>query len=265
MSTIAGPITAAEPAAAPAEPAAVPAPARRAGAWVRVALACGILAAGGAVRAWQGHQIQRFMEGGKQCPFPLADLPRQFGPWAVADEQVLDPSIRRGASATESVSRTYVDDRTGVAVGVLVLYGPALGMHLHAPTACYPAVGYTLVEGPEFRDIKYTRRDGTEARATVSALTFTRGEGPAAERKQVYYAWGHADRWSPVLMGPKAYQRVPGMFKIHLDRRSAAGEAIDADNPCETLLARLLPEIDDRVATARAQAKAKAEAEAAIR
>ena len=200
------------------------------------------------------------MDNGKNCPFALADLPRQLGPWTMTDDQIIDPSIKRGTGAADFLSRTYVDDRTGVAMAALVLYGPALQMHIHSPTVCYPAAGYTLVEGPDFRDVKYTRKDGTEAHATLSALTFARGEGPSAERKQVYYAWGHDGRWSPQLMGPKAYQRVPGMFKVHLDRRSAPGETLDANNPCESLLARLLPEIDSRVAEAGAGANARSAA-----
>ena len=265
MSTIAGPITVAEsPRPEAGGPAPAPAPSRTAGAWLRVALACGILAAAGAVRAWQGQQIAGFMERGRACPFPLDDLPRTVGPWTTTEEQVLDPAIQRGAAATESVSRTYVDDRTGVGVGLLVLYGPALGMNLHSPARCYPAAGYALDGDPVRRDLSYTRRDGTQGHAAVAALTFTRGEGPAAERKQVYYAWGHDGRWSPDLMSPKAYQRVPGMFKVHLERRSAAGEAIDADNPCESLLRSLLPEIDARLANrGQSQARAKAPAPAA--
>jgi hypothetical protein len=259
MSTIAGPLTAAEP--APRHADGPPTPRRSAGGWLRVALACGVLAAAGAGRAWQGYQVQRYMETGKQSPFPLADLPKQLGPWSMAEDKVLDPAIQRGASAVDSVSRTYVDDRTGVAVGVLVLYGPALGMHLHAPTRCYPAVGYNLIEGPERRDIAYTRRDGTAAHATVDALTFARGEGATAERRQVFYTWGHDDHWSPILMGPKAYQRVPGMFKVHLDRHSAPGEALDAGSPCESLLESLLPEIDARVAASRGPAAPAARAQ----
>ncbi len=255
MSTIAGPITAAEPAARSV--AGPPAPARPGPAWLRVALACGILAAAGSVRAWQGQQVRLFMDNGKASPFPLGDLPKTLGPWVMAEDQVLDPAIRRGAGGTDAISRTYVDERTGVALGVLALYGPALHMHLHAPARCYPAAGYALAEEPVRRDIAYTRRDGTEAHATVSALTFTRGEGPAAERKQVYYAWGHDGRWSPDLLSPKAYQRIPGMFKVHLERRAAAGEALDADNPSESLLRSLLPEIDARATAPAAQAAAR--------
>lgn len=241
MSTIAGPAIAVEPAASPR-------PRSRAG-WapVRVALAVLALAASGAVRLWQERQIETRMKAGGKLAFKLDDLPKSLGPWQAIDAKVLDPEIARGAGSTDSIARTYADDRTGVQLGVLVLYGPALHMHIHAPERCYPAAGYEKTDGPARRVIEYRRPGGETGQATVANLVFAKGEGPAAELKQVCYAWGYDGRWTPDLMGPKYYQRVPGMFKVHIDRRAAPGETLAAENPSESLLRELLPQIEARL------------------
>ena len=40
------------------------------------------------------------------------------------------------------------------------------------------------------------------------------------------------------------------MFKVHLDRRIGESEYRDAGNPCEDFLARLVPEMEARLAAA---------------
>src|SRR5579883_2397937 len=79
--------------------------------WVRVALACAVLAASGGVRWWQARRIGAVLERGKQSPFPLKDLPTTLGDWQ-GQEAALDPQIARATGCTDSTFRWYVDQKT---------------------------------------------------------------------------------------------------------------------------------------------------------
>ena len=244
MSAIVGPSPVLEPSAAAAPQ---PRPARR---FLMVGAAVAVLAVAGGVRTWQGNQVASRMESGKLSPFPLKDLPKVIGPWRMTDDPGLDPLIARSAGSTDSISRTYADDRTGVRLAVLVLYGPAMGMQIHKPEKCYPVNGYIQALPMSQRPLDYPGRDGSRGKAEVRTLVYAKGEGPAAERKQVTYTWGCLGRWSSELPATKAFHRIPGMFKVHIDRQSAPGESGDADAPAEAFLRELLPEIDARIRTA---------------
>jgi hypothetical protein len=67
----------------------------------------------------------------------------------------------------------------------------------------------------------------------------------------VYYTW-HYGRWTPQRAITKQIDRIPGMYKVHLDRAVGERESLDQEsNPCESLLALLIPEMDRRMAAAR--------------
>ena len=229
--------------------------ARRTGLWLQAALACVVLLAAGGARFWRAKQIGDYVTKGRVTPFPLKSLPETLGPWR-GREETLDPLIANGAGASDHLERVYVDERTGTKLSVLILYGPALGMHYHAPELCYPKAGYEQTDGPIGRTIAF---DG-DRKANFSSLIFTRGEGGASERQVVYYAWRYGGAWSPAALNPRQSQRTPGLFKLQLARLASAREGLRTDDalaeesdadPCESFLKLLLPEIENRIAANR--------------
>jgi hypothetical protein len=208
------------------------------GVWARVVLGCALLAGSGALRYWQQARIEKGLKDGKVSPVPLEGLPKTLGDWEGRDEE-LDPQIARLTGSTDHVFRTYVDGRTGVALDVIVLYGPAVEMKLHAPEQCYPAAGYETAEGPDYRAIETERGD-----IPFCSLVFTKGEGGQAERQEVYYTWRYGGRWTPHRGAHKEMERTPSMYKVHLARRLTEREARDAGGPCEDFLKLLLPAME---------------------
>jgi len=216
--------------------------------WSRVALACALLAAAGAVRLYQGRQVDVLMKKGEKPAFPLSQIAKELPPWHVAYESTLPPEIARGAGSVDSVNRYYVDGRTGVPITALVLYGRALVMRDHAPQVCYPASGHVALDEPVRRTIEYTRPDGTPGKAQFLAQVFARGDGATAQRHMVYHSWYYNDHWTPDTAGPKQFQRVPGMYKLHVDRVAVPGEVPGDKDPCESLLRVLVPEMERHLA-----------------
>lgn len=216
-----------------------------------VLLACLILAGSGALRLVQARRVERAMDSGKVAPFPLKTLPTRFGPWVeLADAPRMDPEVTKATGCTDSVFRTYENRQTGTRLVVIVLYGPAASVRIHAPELCYPVSGYTQVGPTRSRAFDIVRPGGGEVPARFSSLHYVKGQGGTAARHQVYYAWRYNDRWTPEALNPKAFQRIPGMYKVHIDRVTAENELIGEGDPCESFLRELVPELERRMADA---------------
>ena len=236
----------ATPADAPQAPRRARSRAGRAlGLWARVALAVGLLAASATARHWQSLRVDALLRDGRVAPFPLADLPMTLGDW-VGSEEKMDSDIARATGSTDQLFRVYQHRRTGQKVNVIVLFGPSTEMYVHTPENCYPAAGYTQTFGPTWRDVKV----GPGQTRPFHALTFVKGEGGQVDRQEVLYTWRYSDQWTPNLVTQKGFERIPGMFKVHVARpiRSESElELLDVESPCEALIAQLIPEIEARL------------------
>ncbi len=210
--------------------------------WIRTALAAGLLLVSGAARWREAERFGVLLEHGRAAPFRLAEIPFDLGDWHGTSTD-LDPRIALATGSSDSIYRLYVNQKTGVAIELFVLYGPATDLFIHTPEECYPKAGYELSEGPETRT-----PEGLAA--PFRSLVFTRGDAPREERQEVYYAWRYNDRWTPQAGIHKELERIPGMFKVQLARDLAPRERRDVDNPCEAILKLLIPEIERRSARA---------------
>jgi EpsI family protein len=209
--------------------------------WLRVVLVCALLVSSGAVRLWQARRVHDTLEAGRTSAFPLKELPLTLGSWRGADA-ILDPRIARHTGASDAVFRRYVDQDTGATVEVIVLYGPAVELFIHAPEVCYAGAGYTQSGVPERRVV--TARGVT---APFQSLVFEKGQRGDADILEVYYSWRHQGHWTPELGVMKQIERIPGMYKVQLARRLTEHERRDVGNPCESLLEFLVPEIERRL------------------
>lgn len=223
-------------------------PTRRPGVWVRVALAVALVAASAGVRYWQQGRYDEILRAGKVSPFPLAEVPLELGPWRGIDDH-LDPEIASATGAVDAIFRTYTNQQTGVKVSLILLYGPAAEVRIHAPENCYPSSGYARAAGPETRRVD---PEGAFPPVPFFAHTFARGAGGGLnEAQRVFCSWFYDGRWTPVLASYKHQERIPGMFKLHLARMVAPAETFDSDDdltdPCEDLVALLLPVIQKRI------------------
>jgi EpsI family protein len=212
--------------------------------WGPVLLVCVLLVGSGVARWWQSGRIGAMLEQGKRSPFPLETVPMTLGEWKGKATE-FDPEIARKTGAIDSIFRHYVNQQTGVGVDVIVLYGPSTEMYIHMPENCYPRAGYAEVAAPAEHAIK---AGGIEA--PFRSLLYAKGEGGQAELQEVYYSWRYNGHWTPQVGTQKQFERIPGMYKIHLARLVKEGERREVGNPCEALLHELLPEIERRFSAA---------------
>ena len=235
-----------QPDVSPATPTGPrPAPAASAARWARLALVCALLVGSGLYRAHQAAQVGALLESGKHSPFPLETLPLNLGPWR-GEPAELDPEIARRTGAVDKIFRRYVNQQTGVRLEVIVLYGPSTDMYIHMPEVCYPKAGYEQVGTTELRPID---SDGGER--PFRSLVYAKGQGGQTELQEVYYSWRYNGHWSPEVGTQKQFERIPGMYKVHIYRPVREQERRDVGNPCEAFLRELLPELEHRISAAQ--------------
>jgi len=105
---------------------------------------------GGALVTAEGLRPRRYV---KLLRGKLEDtVPNSFGSWnAGGSGQLVVPKTPGSLASklySDTITRIYRDARTGQAVMLLVAYGSAQDdlLQLHRPEACYPAVGFQIVE-----------------------------------------------------------------------------------------------------------------------
>ena len=153
--------------------------------WLRLMMVCAVLVGSGGVRWWQARRVGAVLERGQELAFPAGGAADDPGDWR-GEDATLDPQIARRTGATDLIIRRYVDQGTGAAVEVIVLYGPAVEMYIHMPEVCYPAAGYAQVGRP--RPAGRSRRGGVGRRRS-GRWSIAKGEGGQADLQEVYYSW----------------------------------------------------------------------------
>ena len=203
------------------------APGRRApGAlWARVALACAVLVASGGARWWRARRIDAVLEQGKQSPFPLKDLPLTLGDWR-GEPATPDPEIVRTTGATDFAFRRFVNQSTGVALEVYVLYGPAVDLFLHAPENCYPAAGFALKQAAAERTV-----EAGPLRAPFRTLVYGRGEGRKPTSRKSITRGGSRAGGGPITANSSSLSESPGCSRSNWQGASWARSAATSETP----------------------------------
>jgi hypothetical protein len=216
--------------------------AKRHGRWI--AMACILLGLSGAVRHWRDLHFQALADQSKESPFPLKEVPEVLGTWRSLKgaEATLDPDIARIAGSSDHVIRSYVDNKTGERVTVLLLYGPSQIVWAHTPDVCYPASGFTPVVAPH--DVQIPLEDSSRAIPFREAL-YGKSLGGVTELSEVYYSFRNGGEWRADMAGQwKRFRYYPGMFKIQVERHVKSTQP--GDSPTKGLLTLLVKEIEKR-------------------
>jgi hypothetical protein len=213
--------------------------------WAWMAVTCLILGISGGIRFWREWQFATIAAQGQTSPFPLAGLPWTMGTWQAREgsEAQLDPQIARIAGASDHIARDYDDRKTGERASALILYGPGATVSFHTPDVCYPATGYRLVKGPIDRTITVP---GVKAPVRYRWAIYAKQVGGVSRYEESYYTFLHKGDWLPNAVDRwKVFRYYPGVYKIQIQRPvSSLGE--NGEGPCESLLAELVRQINDR-------------------
>jgi Protein of unknown function (DUF3485) len=226
--------------------------------WVWMGVTCLMLGISGGIRHWRGMQFYRHTEETRQCPFPLAELPKVLGRWHCDEnsEAQLEPEIARIAGSSDHIIRNYTDNVTGESVSVLILYGLGQNVSFHSPEACYPAAGYTQAENGALADYNL-KIPGMDKVARYRGGYFAKRRGGFTQFNEAAYSFRHSGEWVPdgrVLW--KSFRYQPGMFKVQIGR--VVSDFNLEKSTSVALLGEFMREIEnrlDQIAASKTQVK----------
>jgi hypothetical protein len=150
-------------------------------------------------------------------------VPTHFGPWQMREEDTLSESALRLLGCSNHICRTYVHEKTGETVGLVILVGPAGPLAVHTPEICMSSREYENVKAAQSIEI-----DASGQKSQFFSTLF-RARTLEGQKLNVYYGWsrdGHlweAPESPRVTLGP-----LPVLFKIQV---ACADTALTSDEP----------------------------------
>jgi hypothetical protein len=214
--------------------------------WAWTAVTCLLLGVSGVDRFWRERKFSALAAQNKVSPFPLSQLPWEMGTWRATEREdaKLDPAIARTFGASEHIIREYRDDQTEERAAILVAYGLGRLVSPHAPDFCYPNAGYKLVKGPVDRTITVP---GVKAPVRFRWATYSKLVAGITHYEESYYTFLHNGDWLPEAMAERwrMFPHHPGLFKVQIFHPTYSLSE-DGAGPCESLLAAIVRQIDER-------------------
>jgi Protein of unknown function (DUF3485) len=215
--------------------------------WMWTLVVCVVLGVSGGLRYLRDWQFQSLNKEKEKPPFPLKEFPKTLGDWREVEgtEITLDPQVARIAGSTDHLTRTYVNEKNGERVSVMILYGLAYLVWPHTPNACYPAAGFKSV--PPSRDVEIDVPE-TTIKARFREQNFAKYQTGAGIYQQVYYSLRNAGEWGLNLESRwKSFRYHPGMFKVQVQRQVVAVGKTE-NISLEEFLGKIVQEIEQRLA-----------------
>lgn len=150
-------------------------------------------------------------------------LPEQIGNWNANQIQSLDADAAKMLRCAGSTVRSYVHTKTGEAVSLIFLVGPAGPLAIHTPEVCYGASTFTTVEPRQQTVI--TDVNGGEH--PFSVITFA--ENRVGQRLQrVYYSWNRDGKWVAPDSPRTSFAGAPMLYKVQI-ATNAVGKNAEMD------------------------------------
>ncbi len=119
----------------------------------------------------------------------LEELPKQFGDWALVEEQELPAFAQSQLHCYGYVLQVYRNANTGRDVNVAVLFGPRGPIAVHTPEICYSGQGVTPSESRSRETIDVEGEQHSLWRVTLNSK---RNASPELE---AHYAWSDGGPW----------------------------------------------------------------------
>lgn len=198
--------------------------------WVGLTLASGV-AAGRLDNRW-GRPAD-LLAAGKR----LGKTPERFGDWVLEHSQSLDQNAAELLQASGSTLRNYRNQRTGEAVTMALIVGPAGPMSVHNPEVCYSSRDFkTISPAKRFHIV-----GAVEAEFWGMTLERTDLDGG---KLSVAYAWNDGNGWAAPQQPRIQFGGAPLLYKLQIAAPLSGNERLENSDTCRTFLRDFLPAFD---------------------
>ena len=169
----------------------------------------------------------------------VASIPLKFADWTGKDSQLDERQAKVGQIAS-SISRQYVNTKTGQNITVLLVCGRPGPISVHTPEVCYAGSGYEV--SSDRKRIAYDY-DGNK-KANLWSIKVSKPDILRPERMSIDYGWFANQTWSaPDLDARFEYAAVPVLYKLYVIReQSRMNDRTGTDSdPAQDFLKDFLP------------------------
>lgn len=141
----------------------------------------------------------------------MQEFPAEIGPWKMSAEQPLSSAAAATLECAGYVGRRYENSKTGEAVTMALLLGPAGPISVHTPDVCYGSSNYVIRQTPT--PVKMPRTDEGEDELWQTTVQSTDLD---ANYLRVYHAWSTGGAWQAPQDARFAYVGKPYLYKIQV-------------------------------------------------
>jgi hypothetical protein len=141
----------------------------------------------------------------------LEQIPSAIGDWQLQSQQALSREVIDMLQCRGHVLRSYLNQRTGRSIQLVVLIGPAGPLIVHRPEVCMDGQGDRIISGPERVEIS---QQGVGPHGLFRSTFSTKQS--TGRRIVVYYGWSRGDRFEAPESPRLALGREPALCKIQV-------------------------------------------------
>ncbi len=163
-------------------------------------------------------------------------LPLEIGEWIGSPMPVKNP---KNGGVAGTLQRRYENHRTGDVAVVFLVCGRSGPVSIHAPEVCYAADGFTV-------GAKSKAAVGDDD-ATFFSADAVKSKAAAETKLRIYWGWNDGKGWTApddARLNYVAYRHSPVLYKLYVQRDLSGPAQASREEPCQSLLKVLLPELD---------------------
>ena len=174
----------------------------------------------------------------------LAKVPMVIGDWTGKDAP-LDERQAAIGQIHASVSRQYVNAKSGRAVTILLLCGRPGPLSVHTPDVCYAGSGYEVASGRSKMAVEYPGADP----AQFWAIKVSKPDPLRPERLIIDYGWFSRNHWTaPDVDARFVFAGQPVLYKMYAICEQSRGDDAGATVPTAEFLKDFLPVLQELLA-----------------
>lgn len=165
----------------------------------------------------------------------LKSMPKNIGPWQLAEELTMGKSARQMLECAGYVNRRYVNQESGKVVNLAVIVGPPGPTAVHTPEICYSSRAYKLRSARQRIHVG----DAPADRHSFWGVDF-QTTNALADGLRVYYAWSLGGHWVSSDSPRFEFAAAPLLYKLQLAGAIETQDGSETQDPGKEFLEELI-------------------------